>query len=176
MPFLIAIVGLLVAAFVWYNRIKQAGHFAGELKDAANDVRLAARRFGFKRRSNVHPIDALDDARLAAAGIVAATVQMDGMWEQSMWDAMVQQAQSVFDVALDEAEEIVTFARWIAVQGGNPHEAVRRMSRRLKRLAGKDAMADTVQMIRGVSGRGGRALSHDAQEAIETVERVLKSV
>ena len=161
MPALIAIVGLLVGAIIWYNRMKQAGHIAGELKDAANDVRLAARRFGFKRRSNVPPIDALEDARLAAAGIVAATAQ---------------QAQSVFDVALDEAEEIVVFARWIADQGSNPHEAVRRMSKRLKALAGRDAMADTVQMIRGVSGRGGRALSRDAEDAIETVERVLKTV
>ena len=176
MPAIITIVGLLVGALIWYNRMKQAGHVAGELKDAANDVRLAARRFGFKRRSNVHPIDALDDARLAAAGIVAATVQMDGLWEQSMRDAMVQQTQSVFDVPLDEAEEIVIFARWIADQGSNPHEAVRRMSRRLKRLAGQDVMEDTVQMIRGVSGRGGRALSRDAEEAIETVERVLKTV
>ncbi len=114
MPVLIAIAGLLVGALIWYNRMKQAGHIAGELKDAANDVRLAARRFGFKRRSNVYPIDALDDARLAAAGIVAATAQMDSLWDQSMSDAMVQQAQSVFDVALDEAEEIVVFARWIA--------------------------------------------------------------
>ncbi len=176
MPVLIAIAGLLVGALIWYNRMKQAGHIAGELKDAANDVRLAARRFGFKRRSNVHPIDALDDARLAAAGIVAATAQMDSLWDQSMSDAMVQQAQSVFNVALDEAEETVVFARWIADQGSNPHEAVRWMTKRLKALAGRDAMADTVQMIRGVSGRGGRALSRDAEEAIETVERVLKSV
>lgn len=175
MPVIIAVVGLLVAALVWYNRIKQAGHVAGEIKDAANDVRLAARRFGFKRRTNVHPIDALDDARLAAAGIVAATAQMDSLWDKDMSDAMVQQAQSVFDVALDEAEEMVVFARWIAEQGGNPHETVRRMARRLKGLAGRDAKADTVQMIRGVSGRGGRGLSADAEEAIETVERVLRS-
>lgn len=156
--------------------MKQAGHVAGELKDAANDVRLAARRVGFKRRSNVHPIDALDDARLAAAGIVAATAQMDRLWDQDMSDAMVQQVQSVFDVSVDEAEEMVVFARWIADQGGNPHEAVHRMARRLKGLAGRDAMVDTVQMIRGVSGRNGRMLSRDAEEAIETVERVLKSV
>lgn len=175
MPVIIAVVGLLVAAFFWYNRIKQAGHAVGEIKDAANDVRLAARRFGFKRRSNVHPIDALDDARLAASGIVAATAQMDSMWDQGMSDAMVQQAQSVFDVAVDEAEEMVVFARWIADQGGNPHETVRRMARRLKQLAGRDAMDDTVLMIRGVSGRGGRGLSRDAEEAIETVERVLKT-
>ena len=175
MPVLIAIVGLLVGALIWYNRMKQAGYVAGELKDAANDVRLAARRFGFKRRANVHPIDTLDDARLAAAGIVAATVQMDGLWDQSMSDAMVQQAQSVFNVDLGEAEEIVIFARWIAAQGSNPHETVRRLARRLKRLAGQEAMADTVQMIQGVSGRNGRALSPDAEDSIATVERVLKS-
>ncbi len=176
MPAIIALVGLLVGALIWYNRMKQAGHIAGELKDAANDVRLAARRFGFKRRANVHPIDTLDDARLAAAGIVAATVQMDGLWDQSMSDAMIQQAQSVFNVDLGEAEEVVIFARWIAAQGNNPSETVRRLARRLKRLAGQEAMTDTVQMIQGVSGRDGRALSPDAEDAIATVERVLKSV
>ncbi len=50
------------------------------------------------------------------------------------------------------------------------------MTKRLKALAGRDAMADTVQIIRGVSGRGGRTLSRDAKDAIETVERVLKTV
>lgn len=175
MPVLIAIAGLLVAGLIWYNRLKQAGHVAGELKDAANDVRLAARRFGFKRRSNVHPVDALDDARLAAAGIVAATVQMDGMWDQSMWDAMVQQAQSVFEIDMQEAEGITTFARWIADQNNNPHEAVRRMSRRLKKLGGAEALAGTVEMITAVCRRGGRNLSQDAKDAIATVERVMKS-
>ena len=175
MPVLIAIAGLLVGALIWYNRIKAAGYAAGELKDAANDVRLAARRFGFKRKANVHPIDTLDDARLAAAGIVAATVQMDGLWDQSMSDAMVQQAQSVFGTDLGEAEEIVIFARWIADQGKNPHETVRRLARRLKKLAGIEALEDTVQMIAAVSKRGGKELSENAKDSIATVERVLKS-
>lgn len=176
MHIVIAVISLLIGGAYWYSRLNAAGRAAGDLRDAANDVRLAARRFGFKRRSNVHPIDALDDARLAAAGIVAATAQMDCMWEQSIWIAMLQQTQSVFNVDLQEAEEITTFARWIADQGGNPHEAVRRLSKRLKRLAGQDALEDTVTMIRAVSGRGGRVLSQDAKEAIETVERVLKTV
>lgn len=175
MPVIIAVIGLLIGALIWYNRINMAGQAARDLAGAASDVRLAARRFGFKRKANTHPIDSLDDPRLAAAGIVAATAQMDSMWEQSIWDAMVQQAQSVFDVDLQEAEEIVVFARWIADQGGNPHEAVRRMARRLKLLAGPSANDDTVAMIRAVAGRNGRALSPAVEDAIETVTRVLKT-
>jgi hypothetical protein len=175
MPVLIAIIGILVGGVIWYNRIKAAGEAAGELKDMANDVRLAARRFGFKRRSNVHPIDAIDDARLAASGIVAATAQMDGLWDQSMWDAMVQQCQSVFGSALDEAEEIVTFSRWIADQGKNLHETVRRLSKRLKALAGPAGVDDTVAMICAVSGRAGNGKSRNADDSIDTVVRVLKT-
>ena len=139
-------------------------------------MRLAARRFGFKQKANVHPIDTVEDPRLAAAGIVAATAQMDGLWDKSIASAMVRQAQSVFDVDLNEAEEIVVFARWIAEQGGTLHESVRRLARRLKKLVGPDlgALKDTVQMIRAVSGRDDRALSEDAQESIATVERILK--
>jgi len=40
--------------------------------DAARDVRRAARRFGFRRQTNLHPAEPIDDTRVAAAGILTA--------------------------------------------------------------------------------------------------------
>lgn len=55
MPFLLFIIVVITAAGVWYWRIKQAGEIAGDLANAAQDVKNAARRFGFNRKKNVHP-------------------------------------------------------------------------------------------------------------------------
>ena len=161
MPVIIAIIGLLVAVLISYDRTKRARGVAGESEHAADDV---------------HPIDAIEDSWIATVGISVAAVQMDGLWNESMYNAVLEKSQTVLGMDLDEAQGVVSLSRWIVDQGNNPHETVRRMARRLKQLEGQDAMADTVQMIRGVCGRDGRDLSHNAKEAIETVERVMKFV
>jgi len=64
MPFLIALLGIIGVAYVWANRARNARDAVGDIADMANDVRLAARRFGFSRKMNVHPVESIEDPRL----------------------------------------------------------------------------------------------------------------
>lgn len=172
MPVIIAIIGILSAAAIWYYRAQAAQRAAGDLMDVANDVRLAARRFGFKRKLNTHPVDSIDDARLAGAGIVAAIAGMGTPLGQPQIDEMTRQFQSVFGADKAEAVEIATFARWIAEQCGTRSEAVRRLSKRLAGLAGTDAHDDLQKMIDAVIGS--RGPSDDQTDAKDHVTRLLK--
>ena len=147
MPVLLAILGAIAAAAFWYYRIRAAGDMAGDLADAANDVRLAARRFGYKRKTNVHPADAVDDARVAAAGIVLAIAAMDQAVGEADTKALTIEAQSKFGIDKAQALEIVTLARWVVEQCGNRDEAVRRLARRVRDLAGAEAAADLSEMV-----------------------------
>ena len=173
MPVVLAILGIISAAAIWYYRAQAARDAAGDLFDMANDVRLAARRFGFKRRTDVHPVDSIDDARLAGAGIVAAVAGMGGPLAQPQLDELSRQFQSVFGVARDEAVEISTFGRWIAEQCGTRAEAVRRLSKRLRGLAGAEAHADLHTMIDAVIASGGTAPTEDQADAKATITRHL---
>ncbi len=171
MPILITFLGLLAAAGYWYFRIRDAGGTVRDLADAANDVRLAARRFGFKRRANVHPIDCIEDARMAAAGITLAVAEMDGALTQAEIQTATIQFQSVFDVNKTDAEELVTFGRWIAAQSGTKSEGVRRMSKRLLGLAGAEAGSDLVKLVTAVGTADGSTLHADAEDALQTIRR-----
>ena len=50
MPVLMAILGIISAAYFWTQRARNAHSMLGDVGDMANDVRLAARRFGFTRK------------------------------------------------------------------------------------------------------------------------------
>ena len=170
MPVIVFILGILAAAGVWYYRAQAARRGAADLLDAANDVRLAARRFGFKRRVNVHPVDSIDDARLAGAGIVQAIAGMAGPLRAETETAIVLQFQSVFGVGKDEAAEISIFGRWVAEQCGTRAEAVRRLAKRLNELAGIAARQDLLRMIEAVVPDMGE----DERDALRTLDRAFK--
>ncbi|QLQ20376.1 MAG: hypothetical protein HZT43_19915 [Exiguobacterium profundum] len=61
MPFFIALLGALAAGYYFWRRSRNAANIATELMDVASDVRLAARRFGFKRQADIHPVEAVED-------------------------------------------------------------------------------------------------------------------
>ncbi|QHQ35978.1 hypothetical protein [Algicella marina] len=171
MPVLVALLGFLAAAGYWYFRIRDAGGTARDLADAANDVRLAARRFGFRSRANIHPIDCIEDARMAAAGITVAVAEMDGALTQAEKDTAIVQFQSVFDVSKSDAEELFTFGRWIASQSGTRAEAVRRLTKKLVSLAGAEAGPDLIRLVKAVGMAEGNILHDDAEDALQTIRR-----
>ena len=171
MPIILFAVGILSAAVFWYYRMQAARRGAVDLLDAANDVRLAARRFGFRRKLNVHPVDSIDDARLAASGIVHAIGTMDGALSAGQEREILVQFQSVFGVTGAEAAEIAAFGRWIAEQCGTRAEAVRRLSRRLSRIAGPEAQSDLERMIAAVVPDPG----DDVADALGIVGRAFRA-
>ena len=103
MPFILAAIGVLIAAAVWYQRARAAKDAAGDLIGAANDARLAARRFGYRMKANVHPVELIEDPRLAAAGVAAAVAGMDGPLTREEIDQLAQECQVVFGAERAEA-------------------------------------------------------------------------
>lgn len=123
--------------------------------DAANDVRLAARRFGFTRKANIHPFDQIEDPRLAAAGTAAAIAGMDGPLTEAELKAMGAQARLTLNASAEEASDIAAFGHWLSGQGGASDEAARRLAKRVKSLAGQEAGPDLERYCRLVSEAGG---------------------
>lgn len=169
------ILGLLAiagAALVWYYRARHAADIASELTDAARDVRLAARRFGFRRRATLHPADSIDDARVAASGILNALARSLGPLTDSRQTAMVLQMQSVFDIPAAEARELAALGGWMADQCGAPGQAVIRLSRRLHRLTGAATLPDMERMIHRIFAENG-ALPEDVAAGLLDLRRIL---
>jgi len=155
MPILLFIIGVATTVGIWYWRMKQAGEIVSDLSNAAQDVRNAARRFGFRRKTNVHPVDSLDDARIAAMGVVLAVASSDGDLTASELAAAQSEAARTFGIDGAEASEMVALARWTVGQCGNNDNAVYRLSRRTRALAGPEAQDDLERMVRGVAAVDG---------------------
>jgi uncharacterized tellurite resistance protein B-like protein len=176
MHILLGILGALSVAMVWCWRVKSAGEAAGELTNAANDVRLAIRRFGYMRGHKAHPADCVDDARLAAAGIVAAIASMDAPLSQAEIDKLTAEAGAVFGTDPAEAVDIAAFGRWIAGQCQTPEDAVRRLTRIVRAKAGAEAGPDLIAMAEKVATADGIGLDEREADALEAIRRGLGMV
>ena len=173
MQLILAILVILGVVALWYWRVKAAREGSGAAFDPGGDVRLSARRVMFKRRSHTHPADAVDDPRLAAAGIIVAVATMDAPITQAEIKRLTRSAQETFDVTEREALDIVSFGRWIAGQCASNAEAVRRLSGAVMKLAGSDAGPDLLRMIEEVATAGGGALGEEERDALDTVRNTL---
>ncbi len=171
MPILIMLLGVVGAVAVWYWRMKAAREVGGELLDAANDVRLAARRFGYRRKHDVHPGDSIDDPRIAATGLLIAIAESDGALTAAELEAVRLEIQRVFDITAAEADELIAVGRWIVGQCGGAHPALRRLARRLRTLAGGEVLPDLMVMGAAVAGAGGDG--PDAKEALDRIRQAI---
>ena len=173
MPILIFVLGVIAAAAFWYYRVRAAAEMSSDLLDAANDVRSAARRFLYKRKQNLHPVESMDDPRLAGAGIVYAYASLSDHVTAEQVRAMSLQFQSVFGVGKEEADDMVIFGRWIVTQCRNEAEAIRRISRKLAQLSGKDALPDLERMIDAVAHADDGSRTSDQDEARDDIRKAL---
>jgi len=173
MHILLGILGAFSVAMIWYWRLKTAREAAGEVANAANDARLAIRRFGYMRNRKTHPADCVDDPRLAAAGIVAAIASMDAPLSQAEIDRLTAEAGNVFDVEPGEAVDIAAFGRWIAGQCKTPEEAVRRLVKVVSSEAGAEAGPDLIAMAEQVATADGINLDGRETDALEDIRRGL---
>ncbi len=175
MPVIIAVLGAIAAAAYWMYRMKDAKNAAQDLMEMGNDVRLAARRFQYKRRTNVHPIDGVDDARLVAAGIMAIAAEMDGAITKAEQDVMMDQAVSTFNCTDVDAEEFIVFGRWLAAQGNNRDETLRRLIKRVITLGGVEAVPDMITMVKAVGMADGGPLDEGIDDMIERLQRAVQT-
>lgn len=151
MHILVLIIGAIIGAAYWFHRAKQAKEAAGDLIGAAQDVRLAARRFGFRNKTNVHPFDQIEDPRLAAAGAAAALASMDGPLTDAEIKTLALETRVILKADESDAEDIAAFGRWLAGQSGTPEEAVRKLSKKILSLAGTEVGPELIQYCAAIA-------------------------
>lgn len=170
MHILALLAGAIGLIAFWLYRAQAAKASAEDIVDAANSMRLAARRYGFRRRANVHPSEGIEDARLAAAGVMIAFAEMDGALSEMEIETAIDEAERRFNITRREAEEVISFGRWIASQSP-PEESARRLGRKVATLAGPEGRDDTVAMVKAVLTSDGSAIDEHTRFAIDRLSR-----
>lgn len=153
MPILIFLATVLGGAAFWFWRARDTADAARGAIEMGRDVVGAARQWTFKRRTDVHPVDAIDDPAVAEGALTTMLYELGHLPTREDREAMLLALQSRLETSRAEAEELATLGHWFGRQCGDPSAAVSRLSRRLARIGGPlaaDEMADLAEMaIRG---------------------------
>lgn len=150
MPFIIAIIGIIVAGYFWAQRARDMAEIAETVAEVPGDIKAAARRFGFKRRTNVHPVESVDDPKLAIAGIANSFFELGALPTEEQRRMLMLQVRSVLGVSYDEAEELLVLGRWLASESGGPEAGILRLSRRLNKIAGVDGFQNLMELLKNL--------------------------
>ncbi len=150
MPFVIAIIGIIAAAYFWAQRARNAAEIAKAVAEVPGDIKAAARRFGFRRRMNVHPVESVDDPKLAIAGIANSFFELGALPTEEQRRMLALQVRSVLELSEAEAEELLVLGRWLASESGGPEAGILRLSRRLNRIAGVDGFQELMELLKNL--------------------------
>ncbi|MCP5072929.1 MAG: hypothetical protein GY947_06490 [Rhodobacteraceae bacterium] len=142
--------------------------------DVANDVRLAARRFGFTRNSKRHPVEDIDDPDIAVAAIACAFFELDGLPTQDQRNALIVQVATLLRTDKAGAEELTVLGHWLAAQCQGPSAAISRISRRLYKINGVSSLQSLMAIIQNALAATGSELNENQKAALEDIQRALR--
>lgn len=173
MHILLGLIAIIGGVVFWIWRIRNAATVAREVVDVADDVRAAVRRFGYRRHADKHPLDAVEDPRLAVAGILAAIAKMDGDYTREQMTTIQSECARVFEATPKDAEDFASYGRWLAHQLSNPDEVVRRLARSLSGALGPEERAQFLDMVERVAAVEGGGISDPQRLAHKRLTEML---
>lgn len=172
MPVIIAFLGLIMAAGVWAWRIRAATRVSRDLAEMAGDVLSAARRLGFNRRLNLHPVESVDDPALAISGLGIAFLELSSLPTAEQQKLLTQSIARNCNESQTRAEELLIVGRWLVSECKGPQNAIPRLTKRLYQLD-KTAFQPLLAVLNDV-GQAGGGLSPRQRDALEEVSRGMK--
>ena len=172
---IIAIIGAVlgVAALILF-RMQQAANAARDIADAADEARGLFRRWGWRRKQLKSPLDAVDDAREAAAVMMVAAAQSDGAITERERAAITAEMAKRFRATERQADELLARARWLVQERNDAGEVFRRLTPLIQRSCGPTERADLIEMLEAVAQADGRSDDVLAQD-IAWLNRNLRS-
>lgn len=113
---ILALLAIEMGGYFWRNRAGNAAHMAGDLADMAQDALGAARRFGFRRQANIHPVDRLEDGNVAVAALSIGYLEPGGLPWAEQQDWLIRALQINLAMSHGAAQEAVVSGRWLITE------------------------------------------------------------
>lgn len=150
MPYIMGLLGILIAGAFWWFRIRGAGQAAGEIADAVDQVQGKIRRRRFLNKADLSPIAAINDPVTAAATVMMAIAAEDRPVSQALADRVRAEVKKIAwdDKVLDEA---MVYAKWASSQIADVLTVINATADLLNRRLDDDEKEHLVSMVLAVT-------------------------
>lgn len=172
------ILGILAAAaavYFFFIRARQGVEVASEVVDMAQTAMGAARRYGFRRKAETHPVDSVDEIEIAVAGLASAFLELDSYPTEEARRGLLIGLQSEYGGTLNEAEELAALGHWLVNSCQSADAAVPRLARRLKKIAGSDGLVGATSVIGKIAEASANETSDNQIHALSEIQRIFKA-
>ena len=145
MPIVILILTTVGGAIWWWAR-RNPDQAIYAAQDAVTVARTAPRKLAFRKQTKAHPVEGIDDARIAVCGLAQAFIELDNLPTAEQRTHLNTLLRTKLRASAEEAEEMEVLGRWLVAQCQPASAAVTRLARRLHKIDG-DASWDRLQDI-----------------------------
>jgi len=135
MPFIILILSALGGA-LWFWVRNNPRDAINAAQDAVTTIKNAPRRLAFRQQTNEHPVEGIDDSRIAIGVMAQSFIELDDLPTKDQREHLNAMLKSKLYCSNDEAQEILVLSRWLIDQCKGPAQAILRVARRLYKLEG----------------------------------------
>lgn len=156
MHILLSILGTLATTVFVLWRLHMAAHMASDLVDVASSARGFIRRWRWRRKVSINPIDLVEDPREAASILMVAVAQADGPITDHERAAILVQMQSRFGATPQQSIELLARAQWMVREGVDAAEVMRRLRPVIERTCDARHRRELIEMLTDVASADGR--------------------
>ncbi|UCI30674.1 hypothetical protein [Mesorhizobium sp. B4-1-4] len=156
MPFLIAILGVLGAAALWYYRMKAMNDAAREVADVVGRVQGNIRRKKLRKQAALSPLTAIDDPVVAAATLITSIVSENGPVLPQREAVIREVISGIADKK--KADEAVIYAKWAASQIDDTTLVIDKLAPFLRERLDPNEREDLLRMLNRVAQGGGQTV------------------
>jgi hypothetical protein len=156
------------------NRAKRGVEFAGDLIGVASDVKNAARRIGFRRRANQHPVEGIDDPNLAIGALAVAFLEMDDLPTSETRTQMDLSLRKHLNIGANTAQEIAILGRWFVEECHGPVQAFPRLAKKLHKLDGATYFNDLMAVLSDITQTSAGGPTPRQSEALTDLARIFR--
>lgn len=158
MHYLLAILAAAggIAGLLW--RLHLASEAAKGMVETAGEARKFWRRHNWRRKlATDNPASLIEDPREAAAAMMAAVADADGVLSEREREAILEQSMNVFGLSQPESEELLAGGRWLARSAGDLSSFLRKLAPIIEKACDDAERAELMTMLDTVAAADGAA-------------------
>jgi uncharacterized tellurite resistance protein B-like protein len=170
MHILIALVGILGVAAVWYWRLKAIKETTDDVSDMAGRAWGKWKRYKFRRKAEAAPVEAVDDPVAAAVIMMMAIAAEEHPLTQTAETAIRHEVIKTMGIA--DPTELMVFGKWVASHVEDANNVSLRYTKLWMRDLSQSEREDFLQMVRRAAAADGEVTARQQLKIAKLAERL----